>query len=212
MSFLRVLWSHAMYPNGRRCRQAYSSSGYEHLRHLPDVRQGGNNQRYTLEDTALSALEVFFIQSPSFLDYQVRMQKERGRYNATALFGVHRIPATSSSATCSTRLPPEPLAPLLMDIVVGLNRLGALTTHRALTGGFLRAFDGTQYFFSYAISCPQCSTRTLAKGAAQYYHLAVTLVLVAPNRDAVFPLPPAFVASQDDHRKQDCELAASARC
>ena len=82
-----------MYPNCRRCRQAYSSSGCGHLRHLPDVRQGGNNQRYTLEDTALSALEVFFTLSPSLLDYQVRMQKERGRNNATALFGVHRIPS-----------------------------------------------------------------------------------------------------------------------
>jgi len=98
-----------------------------------------------------------------------------------------------------------------MDIDFGLYRLGALTTHRALTGGFLRAFDGTQYFVSYAISCPQCSTRTLAKGAAQYYHLAVTPVVVAPNRDTVFPLLPAFVAPQDDHRKLDCELAASAR-
>jgi len=82
-----------MYPNCRRCRQACSSSGCGHLRHLPDVRQGGNNQRYTLEDTALSALEVFFTQSPSFLDYQVRMQKEHGRIHATALFGMHRIPS-----------------------------------------------------------------------------------------------------------------------
>jgi hypothetical protein len=75
------------------------------FRGLPDVRKGGNNQRYTLEDAALSAFAVFFTQRPSFLDYQVRMQKERGRNNATALFGVHRSPATSRSATCSTRCP-----------------------------------------------------------------------------------------------------------
>jgi len=181
-----------MHPNGRRCRQACSSSGCGHLRHLPDVREGSNNQRYTLEDTALSALEVFLTQSPSFLDYQVRMQKERGRNNATALFGVHRIPSDQQIRNLLDPVAPRALAPLLMDIVIGLYRLGALTTHRALTGGFLRAFDGTQYFASYAISCPQCSTRTLAKGAAQYYQLAATPVLVAPNRDAVFPLPPVF--------------------
>ena len=40
----------------------------ETFRALPDVRKGGNNQRYTLEDAALSAFAVFFTQSPSFLD------------------------------------------------------------------------------------------------------------------------------------------------
>ena len=63
------------------------------FRRLPDGRKGGNNQRCTLEDAALSAFSVFFTQSPSFLDYQKRMQKERGRNNAASLFGVHRIPS-----------------------------------------------------------------------------------------------------------------------
>jgi hypothetical protein len=40
----------------------------ETFRGLPDVRKGGNNQRYTLEDAALSAFAVFFTQSPSFLE------------------------------------------------------------------------------------------------------------------------------------------------
>jgi hypothetical protein len=44
-----------------------------------------------------------------------------------------------------------------------------------------------------------------------YSHTAVTPVLLAPEREAVFPLPPAFVVPQDGHAKQDCELAASAR-
>jgi len=36
---------------------------------LPDVRKGGPNQRYALQDAALSAFAVFFTQSLSFLDY-----------------------------------------------------------------------------------------------------------------------------------------------
>ncbi|MEO7159280.1 MAG: transposase, partial [Polaromonas sp.] len=52
---------------------------------LPDARKGGNHQRYKLQDAALSAFAVFFTQSPSFLDYQVRMQKQRGRNNASSL-------------------------------------------------------------------------------------------------------------------------------
>lgn len=154
---------------------------------------------------------MFFTQSPSFLDYQVRMQKERGRNNAASLFGVHQIPSDQQVRNLLDPVPPEQLAPLFMDTVDGLYRLGALETHRALVGGFLLALDGTQYFASHAISCPSCSTRTLANGKTQYHHAAVTPVLVAPGQDAVFPLPPAFVAPQDGHLKQDCELAASAR-
>jgi ABC-type sugar transport system ATPase subunit len=58
---------------------------------LPDTRKGGNNQRYTMGDAGMSAFSVFFMQSPSFLDFQVRMQKARGRNNASSLFGIEQI-------------------------------------------------------------------------------------------------------------------------
>ncbi len=61
---------------------------------LPDFRKKAtaNNLKYAIEDAALSAFSVFFTQSPSFLDYQVRMQKTHGRNNAQSIFGVHQIP------------------------------------------------------------------------------------------------------------------------
>ena len=140
--------------------------------HLLDVRKGGNNQRYTVADAALSAFAVFFTQSPSFLDYPVRMQKERGRNNATSLFGVHKIPCDQQSRNLLDPVPPEELAPLLMNIVDGLYRLGALETHRTLAGGFTVALDGTEYFASNASSCPNCSARPLANGQTRHVHRA----------------------------------------
>ena len=41
------------------------------FRALPDCRKQGNNQKYAVEDAALSAFSVFFTQSPFFLDYEV---------------------------------------------------------------------------------------------------------------------------------------------
>lgn len=178
---------------------------------LRDVRKGGNNQHYAVAAAALSAFAVFFTQSPSFLDYQVRMQKERGRNNATSLFGVYKIPCDQQTRNLLDPVPPEELAPLLIDIVDAVYRLGALETHRTLAGGFTVALDGTEYFASNTISCPNCSTRTLANGQTRHFHVAVTPALVAPGQAAVFPLPPAFVGPQDGHTKQDCELAASVR-
>jgi hypothetical protein len=41
---------------------------------LPDHRKGGNHQTDAIGDAGLSAFSAFFMQSPSFLDYQRRMQ------------------------------------------------------------------------------------------------------------------------------------------
>lgn len=158
------------------------------FRHLPDARKGGNNQRYTMEDAALGAFAVFFTQSPSFLDYQVRMQKERGRNNATALFGVQQIPSDQQIRN-------------LLETVEGLYHLDALENHRIPLGGFAVALDGVEYFSSQAISGPNCCTCTHANGQTRHFHVAVTPVLVAPGQASVFPLPPAFVGPQDGHDK-----------
>lgn len=178
---------------------------------LPDARRGGNNQRYTMGDAGLSAFSVFFMQSPSFLDFQARMQKERGRNNASALFGVHAIPCPQQICNLLAPVAPEQLAPVFMDLVGALVAGGELAAHRALDEHLLVALDGTEHHCSEAIHCPQCSTRTLANGKTQYSHTAVTPVIVAPGQAAVLPLAPAFVAPQDGQAKQDGELNAGTR-
>jgi hypothetical protein len=45
----------------------------------------GVYQKYAMPDAALSAFSVFFMQSPSFLDYQNTMEKEHGKNNAQSL-------------------------------------------------------------------------------------------------------------------------------
>lgn len=81
---------------------------------LPDHRKGGNNQTYEIGDAALSAFSAFFLQSPSFLDDQRRMQKERGRNNAGSLFGVHQIPSTQQIGNLLDPIAPAHLEGVLM--------------------------------------------------------------------------------------------------
>ena len=59
-----------------------------------DPRQG-KNTRYTLVDAGLSAFSVFFMQSPSFLEYQRRLEQAQGKNNAQTLFGVQQIPSAN---------------------------------------------------------------------------------------------------------------------
>ncbi|WP_006788704.1 hypothetical protein [Thiorhodospira sibirica] len=169
---------------------------------LPDHRKGGNNQRYTIGDAALSALSVFFMQSPSFLDFQRRMDKERGANNARTLFGVHQIPSDQQIRNPLDHIAPAPLYPLFIEVVGVLHDQGALASHRGPHGGLLIALEGTQYHRSTKISCPCCSTRTRKNGQMRYFHSAVTPVIVAPRQPQVFACPPAFVMPQDGQEQK----------
>ena len=178
---------------------------------LPDTRGKSNNRRYEMSDAALSAFAIFFTQSPSFLDSQVRMQKQQGKNNATALFGVHQIPSDNQIRNLLDPVPPETLFPLMATISDELYRDGYLERFRSINRTFLIALDGTDFFSSEKISCPCCTQTTLKNGKTLNRHIAVTPVLVAPGQSNVVALPPHFVQPQDGHDKQDCELAASAR-
>lgn len=164
-----------------------------------------------MEDAALSAFAIFFTQSPSFLDSQVRMQKQQGKNNAASLFGVHQIPSDNQIRNLLDPVPPETLFPLMATISDELYRDGHLERFRSINRSFLIALDGTDFFSSEKISCPCCTQTTLKNGKPLNRHIAVTPVLVAPGQKDVVALPPHFVQPQDGHDKQDCELAASAR-
>lgn len=178
---------------------------------LPDTRKESNNRRYEMQDAALAAFSVFFSQSPSFLDYQLRMQAERGQNNAASLFGVDKIPCDNQIRNMLDPVSPSRLFPFVVEVGDDLYEGGYLEVFRSVNRHFLIALDGTDLFSSQAIFCPCCSTAQLKNGQTQYRHTAVTPVLVAPGQERVVVLPPEFVQPQDGQQKQDCELAASTR-
>jgi hypothetical protein len=75
----------------------------------------------------------------------------------------------------------------------------------------LVALDGTQYFSSQTLHCPNCLTRQLSNGHTLYYHTAITPVVVCPGHAQVIALAPEYIMPQDGHEKQDCEQAAGTR-
>jgi hypothetical protein len=92
-----------------------------------------------------------------------------------------------------------------------LEQGGELEQFEVLNGQLLASLDGTTYFCSKAIHCPNCQHRTTAKGETTYYHSAITPVLVSPNRSQVISLGPEHIVPQDGHDKQDCERMAAKR-
>ena len=171
----------------------------------------GKNTRYKLVDAGLSAFSVFFMQSPSFLEYQRSLDQRLGRNNAQTLFGVHQIPSDNQIRHLLDATDPGQVKPLFSYLFNALNQAGVVETYRAVNQTLLLAFDGVQYFSSPTLHCPQCSIRHHANGSVTYSHTALTPVLVKPGFDKVIPLAPEFVCPQDGVEKQDCELNAAKR-
>jgi hypothetical protein len=178
---------------------------------LPDHRQPSPNTRSTIQDAVFSALGIFFTQSPSFLEYQRRLQHTTGRHNAQTLFGVAQMPCDKQVRTLLDPLAPSHLDPVCMEIFTGLEPHHMLDHFRVLGDPLLVALDGTTYCSSKTIPCPNCLTRQLANGQTLSYHPAITPVIVCPGRPEVSALPPEYSMPQAGEAQQDCEQRAGQR-
>ena len=189
---------------------------------LPDSRRG-KNQRYSLVDAASCALATFFFQSPSFLDFQRRMQEQTARSNCHSLFAVSKIPSDNGIRNLLDGHDPALFAdlfPLCLDTV---REHGGLDPFLRLDDRLLIALDGIQFQCSDSIHCEQCSTRHVGKQKTQqFFHTMLSATVVADGHNRVLPLPPLFVQPQHDpsaqcpelteeQRKQDCERNAAKR-
>jgi hypothetical protein len=177
--------------------------------HLPDVRTGSNTV-YAIADAALGAFAVFFTQSPSFLAYQRDMQRNQGRNNAQSLFGLDQVPSDPQIRNLLDPIAPECLAFPFWQVFEHLREGDYLSAYQGHLGQWLCALDGTQYFSSQKIHCPQCTIR-VANERTYYSHSLVAPLLVAPGENRVIALEPEFVRPQDGAEKQDCELRAAER-
>ncbi|MCX7097943.1 MAG: hypothetical protein NTV43_08585 [Methylococcales bacterium] len=117
-------------------------------------RRTGKNTTYTLTDAGLSAFSVFFMQSPSFLEFQRSMQETQGKNNAQTLFGVFEIPTDNQIRSLLDAVEPTAVYPLFDFVFDGLQRSGAIDSFRVADGRLLLALDGTQYFSSAKIHGP----------------------------------------------------------
>src|SRR5919112_5128201 len=182
---------------------------------LPDPRQGGD-VRYTMADIGLSAFSLFFMQSPSFLAHQRRLEEGQGRSNCQTLFGLDKIPSDNHVRALLDPVDPDHFHPVFAEVVAELEGSGSLKAFRQLGGHLLIALDGTEYHVSSKVHCQQCSTRKRGKDKqgqdrSEHFHALVSATVVAPDHNRVVPLEPEFIVPQDGYEKQDCESRAVRR-
>ncbi|MFY9938093.1 MAG: ISNCY family transposase [Silvibacterium sp.] len=176
---------------------------------LRDPRTGPSRDgQYSMADIGLSAFSLFFMGSPSFLAHQRALARGQGRSNCQTLFGMAAIPSDNYIRLMLDGASPAAFDHLFMRAIAAA---GPLARFHCLGGRVLIALDGTEYFCSRKISCPQCSTRRRSDGGVEHFHAFLGATLVAPGHHQVLPLPPEFIAPQDGAEKQDCERGAAKR-
>ena len=177
---------------------------------FPDRREGGNGQ-YLMSDFGMAAFSVFFMQSPSFLAHQERLERRSGRSNCQTLFGMSKIPKESQirrmldpvSRNCFSRC-------FLLFAKAFKISTAALKPFLRLDDRLLIALDGSEYFCSNTC-CDNCSTRKRSNGKTEYFHSMLMATIVTPGHNKVIPLEPEFITPQDGAKKQDSETMAAKR-
>ena len=164
-----------------------------------------------MADIGLSAFSLFFMQSESFLSYQRGLEEGRKTSNCQSLFGMKAIPTDNHIRSMLDPVDPSHLQPAFDDVLGALRRHGGLAPFQRLGGRMLIALDGTEYFCSQKLGCPQCLTRKRANGKVESYHAMLAATVVAPGHAMALPLMPDFIAPQDGAEKQDCERRAAKR-
>jgi hypothetical protein len=138
------------------------------------------------------------------------MQRKKGQNNAQGLFGVEQIPSDGQIRNLLDPVEPAQLREPFWEIYRSLEQSGHLDQYRGVGGTYLISLDGSQYFSSQEIHCPNCRV-TVRDEKTYYSHLVMLTVLNAPGRKQVFCLDPEFITPQDGHEKQDCEQQAIKR-
>ena len=179
------------------------------LEGVPEHRTGRNTQ-YEIAGAGLGAFSVFYMQSPSFLSHQRDMQRNKGQNNAQGLFGVERIPSDGQIRNLLDPVDPAQLREPFWEIYSHLKDRGHLAPYRGVGGTQLISLDGSQYFSSQEVSCPNCQV-SVRDEKTYYSHMVMMAVVCAPEQAHVICLDPEFITPQDGGEKQDCEQRAVAR-
>jgi hypothetical protein len=167
---------------------------------FPDKRKGAGD--YSMADIGLSAFSLFFMQSESFLSYQRSLEEGRKTSNCHTLFGMAKIPTDNHIRSMLDPVHPSHLQPSFDQAVAMLRTHGGMKEFERLGGRALIALDGTEYFCSYKLGCPQCLTRKRSNGKTEFYHSMLAATLVAPGHNMVVPLMPEFIVNKTARRNR----------
>ena len=182
----------------------------EAVKTLPDERRADRIQQ-GLRDFYLSAFALFYLQDPSLLEFQRRLEEQLQRNNLRSVFGIEAIPSDTHLREILDWQEESRLEGVFRTYLGRMQRSKQLERYQYLDQGYLVTVDASEYFNSEKVHCSRCLKRTKSDGTLEYYHQVVQPAIVNPELRQVLPLAPQFIRKQDGASKQDCETNAAKR-
>ena len=175
------------------------------FRDIPDRRQKAKVD-HSMHDVVMSGFAMMYFQDPSLLQFQERLEKDKGTNNLKTLFGIESVPKETQMRTLLDVLDREQFRPAFKNFTHRLQRGKHLEQYRILDGSYLAVIDGTEYFSSKNLSCPACLEKNHRDGKKTYSHQILQGAIVNPDLRQVIPLMPEEIRNTDGLEKQDCEI------
>jgi len=166
---------------------------------------------YGLHDFFMTGFAMMFLQDPSLLAFQRRLQKACSLNNLKTMFNIESTPKDSQFRDILDQAPVDNLNDLFSDFLFKLQRANYLRQYQVLNGYYLMPIDGSEYFSSNKICCPGCLRKEKPKGKVRYHHQILQAAIVHPDMKQVLPLAPEPITNKDGTKKQDCEINAGKR-
>ena len=170
-----------------------------------------NISKYSIHDAVMCAFACMYFQSPSLLQFQKELEDREKSNNLTTIFGVSAIPENTQLRNIVDKVDSECFRPVFKEYLGRLQRGKHLEQYQFLDGKYICNIDGTQFFSSKKVDCPQCLTATHENGKITCSHKVLQGVIIHPDIKQILPLMPEQIVNSDGTSKQDCEMNASKR-
>lgn len=166
------------------------------------------NARISLSDALMSGFGIFSLKDRSLLEFDHRRAKDQ---NLKQIYGLEDVPSDTQMRTILDPVRPGEIKPVFKDVYQVVARSGVLAKMKFL-GHYLVSLDGSGYFSSNKINCPNCLERKNNRtGEITYHHQMLAGAIVHPDLETVIPLAPEPIIKQDGEKKNDCERNAAKR-
>jgi hypothetical protein len=104
------------------------------------------------------------------LSDQRRLEPGQVTSNGHTLFGMKKIPTDNNIRLRLDKVSPEALQPCVDQLIEALRERDGLKVFERLGGPTLVALEGTEYFCSQKLSCPQGLRRKRSNGKTEPDH------------------------------------------
>ncbi len=199
-----------MNPKKHLCFSSLRNFISNHIHKFPDWRQKEKID-YSIHDAVMSSFAGMYFQSTSLLQFQKELEDREKSNNMRTLFGVSNIPENTQLRSIVDKVDSDYFRPVYKEFLTRLQRGKHLEQYQFLPGKYICNIDGTQFFSSKKVDCPQCLTTTYENGKTTCSHKVLQGVIIHPNIKQVLPLMPEQIVNSDGASKQDCEINASKR-